>query len=124
MKQPLYKELAQAIDAYRSTSDLERQKRHAAFARAIVRDRLLSGSECRLDVQASTAEKIVIISQYHGMNAVGRTMVVVIVRPSLTRDIDIHIVGPFGKDQDLKDQDLKDHLTKTFDQALRKEYER
>jgi hypothetical protein len=126
MKQPLYKELAQVIGAYHRTSDLERQNRHAAFARAIANDRLPSGSGldagCRLDVQASTAEKLVIRSSYHLLNSggyyIGWIDFTVVVQPSLAHDIDIRITGPFGRRQD-----LKDYLAETFDQALRKEYE-
>lgn len=81
-----------------------------------------SGIDCgtRLDIAASTPEKLVFKTAYHHMNSGGFydgwTQHRIIVKPSLGFGLRISISGPDRND-------VKDYLHECFDQALRAEVE-
>jgi hypothetical protein len=68
----------------------------------------------------STANRLVIASEYHVMNENGMydgwINFTITITPSLTQDITLRIDGNFGKNQG-----LKDYLYETFGPALREE---
>jgi len=84
--------------------------KHTEDIEAFERDILPFGSGisgCKIDLEKSTNEKIVINSEYHTMNEHGYygrwIYFTVTVTGSLQFGVDLRIKGNFGKDQDLKE---------------------
>lgn len=112
--QVLYKAIADAIQARRNcekTGNDEWFEKWTDTLREIEKQHLPSGSGidsgCTIDMENSTDNRIVINSSYHAMNENGYYDgwydFRVVVTPSLAFDIDIKIVGRFGRYQDIRE---------------------
>ena len=118
----IYQKLASSIQAKKNCEESGNEEwydNHSMVIDHIVRNYLPSGSGidsgCTIDTDKH--ETLVIYSSYHTMNEHGFygewVDFRVVVKPSLTKGIDLNIIGNFGKHQD-----LKDYLYDTFDYAL------
>ena len=117
-----YQRLSRWIQAKKNceeSGNSEWYDNHSMVIDHIVRNYLPSGSGidsgCTIDTDKH--EKLVIYSSYHTMDENGFygewIDFRVVVTPSLSREIDLNIIGNFGKHQH-----LKDYLYDTFDYAL------
>lgn len=99
--------------------------KHTDNLEYIERNILPSGSGidsgCKFNLQKSTRNKIVIDSSFHCMDENGYydgwIDFTVIIKPNLLSEIDLNIIGKFGKNQD-----LKDYLYETFSYELTRNY--
>jgi hypothetical protein len=125
MQKPLYKELANTIQARlncEKTENWDWFSRHEEKIDDMARNHLPSGSGidsgCTIDMEKSNGDRIVIDSSYHTMSDMGYygrwIDFTVTVKPDLICDFILTISGRFGRDQD-----LKDYLYDIFDMALR-----
>lgn len=125
MKTPLYRALAQCLEAMancRKSGNVEWLANHEERALALVREHMPSGSGidngCSLVVEKSDANRITFDTSYHHMDENGFydgwTRHVVRVRASLANAIDITITGP-DRNQ------IKEYLHDVLREALTKE---
>lgn len=123
-----YKKLAGTIQARLNcieSNNIEWQDKHEETIENIIKS-LPHGSGIdgvtKIDLEKSTAEKIVIYSEYHCMNEDGYydgwVDFIITIKPSLQFGINLNITGNFGKNQE-----LKDYLYETFDSDLREPYD-
>ena len=119
---PVYKALASTVDAYKrciERNNTEWEARHESKIEEIVKGCMPSGSgiDCgtKIDLNASTGEKLVFDISYHHMNDGGMydgwTEHRVIVTPSLVSDFDLRITGP-------NRNDIKEYLHECYQTAL------
>lgn len=124
-KMPIYKWLAQTVDAYKRCIDTDNEEwrlRHLESLRSIADDKLPSGAGfdngTRIDVDASSGNKLVLIASYHHMDGHGTydgwTEHTVTVTASLALDFELRISG---RDRN----DIKDHIAQVFSECLRAE---
>jgi hypothetical protein len=124
MKRPLYRELAQAIDARRRCMqepvNLFGLEIHEKTIKTCL-DLLPSGAGwdngTKIDLNASHANKIVLYGAFHHMNDTGYsgwTEHTITVKPSLMSDFDLRISGA-------NRNDIKEYLAETFEVALRQD---
>lgn len=122
---PLYQAMSGLICAIancRKSGNVGWQQRHTDHLLALVRSRLPSGSglDCgtTIDLDASNAEKIVLIASFHHMDESGRvgawTDHKITVQGSLFSGIRLAISGP-------NRNEIKDYLHDVFTEALRAE---
>jgi len=113
MERKLYQELASTIDARTRCGNRENTEwfdRHTDRIQELL-DMLPHGSgldgEWSIDYDLSHLNKLVINMSYHAMNDAGYydgwIDFTLIVLPSLTNEINLHIRGKFGKYSDIKD---------------------
>lgn len=119
---PLYRALASLIAARANcakTGNLEWKANHEDKAIRLARGYLPSGSgfDCgtAIDLDASTAEKLVLRTSYHHMNESGMydgwTEHAVTIRPSLLHGFTLRVSG--------RDRDgVKDYIAEMFEHAL------
>lgn len=123
MRQPLYRHIAGTIDAYkRCKTDPNRAdwaSKHFEALGIMARNCLPSGSgiDCgtKIDIDASTTDKIVLIVEFHHMDDngmyAGWTSHKVIITASLVSDFDVRITG--------RDRNgIKDYLSDTYQYTL------
>jgi len=121
IKQPLYRAIASRIDAYKrciETHNTLWEEKHLEGIRHM-ESLLPSGAGIdngtQIDVDASTGEKLVLITSFHHMNDVGYydgwTEHIICVKPSLIHGITMTISG---KDRN----QIKDYLYEVYDVAL------
>lgn len=114
MNKPLYNHIASAIDARKRCSENGNNEWFSRWEDKlddIERYHLPSGSGidsgCKLDINVNNTDKITIHSSYHVMNENGYydgwIDFRVVVKPSLIHEIELNIIGQFGKNQDIKD---------------------
>lgn len=128
MKQPLYKKLAgliTAINNCKASNNTEWQENHTATLRQLCDEYLPNGSGIdsgsRMELSASTPNKLVFCFDYHHMRDgyyTHWTSHIVTVTPSLFNDIDIKIT----KDG-IRDYSLMDYLYEVWNYALTCEVE-
>lgn len=122
---PLYRAIASALQARRNCIDsknVEWEEKHEARALDLTKRHMPSGagidSGTSLDLDASSAQKLVFHASYHHMNEDGAydgwTDHTIRVYPSLTSGIRTTISGP-NRNQ------VKDYLCECYDNALRSE---
>lgn len=124
---PLYQVLASLIDAHarcmeRSGHADEWRKRYRDRIKALVRDKMPSGSGCdigtKIDLETSKPDRLVFCVEFHHMDDHGHydgwTSHEVIVTPSLQFGISLRITGR-------NRNEIKDHLHEIFDLSLRAE---
>jgi len=125
---PKYKQLASSIQARLNCIDsgnTEWRDSHEATIKNIINS-LPHGSgidgKTEIDLDVSTADRIVIHSSFHVMDSDGYYThwidFTVIIKPSLQFDFELNITGKFGRDQ----QDLKDYIADTFYYGLKNNY--
>jgi hypothetical protein len=124
MKSTIYQHIARKVTAERNcevSGNTEWYDKHGLALHRIEADHLPSGSgiDCgtRIDMDKTTADKIVLNSNYHCMDEhgfydgwIGFT---VTIKPSLLHGITLDIKGPFS-DRHGKYADLKDYLGDVF----------
>ena len=119
---PVYQKLARSFQAKENclmSDNNEWYDKHSMVIDHIVRNYLPSGSgiDSGCTVNPKTSDKFIIESSYHRMDEHGYydgwIDFKVIVKASLTSNIDLTIIGNFGKHQD-----LKEYLYELFDHAL------
>lgn len=122
-KAPLFQAIARALVARANctaTNNVEWLRAHTARAEQLARDNLPSGSGfdsgTRLDIERSTASRLVFTTSFHHMNENGFydgwTEHTVTVRASLAFDFEL-VIG--GRDRN----DIKDYIAECFNSALR-----
>lgn len=127
MKKPLYSKIASTLAARENcikTCKWDWEQLHRNRIEELVKNEMPSGSgiDCgtKLDLDASTPNKLVFTLSYHHMNADGYydgwTEHKVIVTPSLAFGIDVRITG---RDRN----DIKEYLSETYHHALTQEIE-
>ena len=125
---PLYQELISKIVAMENcqkTGNTQWEDNHSLAIHEIEMDNLPSGSGIdsgtRVNLDKTTANKLVLDSSYHCMNQDGFydgwIDFTVIVTPSLLFDIDIDIKGNFSQRHN-KYADVKDYLYDVFSMSL------
>ena len=124
-RNPLYKQLAQSIDAYlrcQVTGNTEWRNKHYEDITYLTRNFMPSGSGIdngtAIELSDCTPDKIAFSAGYHHMDENGYyngwTEHTITVRPSLAFGIDIRISGP-------NRNDIKDYLAETYGYALKQE---
>jgi len=124
---PLYKVLANSIQAYKNCIQGQNPWRgkwrdNVSYCEE---NHLPHGSgigDCKVDIDKSSGNKVVIFSDYHVMDENGfydgYIDFSVTIKPNLLFDFTLEIKGKFGKYQD-----IKDYLYEVFEQDLRREVE-
>jgi len=124
---PLYKVLTNDINAYKNCSQIqnpwmEKWRDNISYHEENYLPHGSGIGNCKVDIDKSSSNKVVIFSDYHVMNENGfydgYIDFSVTIKPSLLFDFALKINGKFGKHQD-----IKDYLYDTFDQDLRREIE-
>lgn len=126
MKNKLYKQIASTLNAFHNcqkTGNTEWEEKHKEKLESY-NDNLPHGSGfdsgCKIDIDNSTDNKIIIYTSYHFMNESGMydgwKDYKITITASLCNDFDLTITGS-------NRQDIKYYMYETFDYLLREEVE-